>query len=96
MSTNVIHNEVDVLRLQLMKAIMAAEDVAQLRAWCQAILPEATEAEDIPVAEVRSGVTLEEIESEQEIVRFDREEFYSQIEAESWDMSLDELLETLE
>lgn len=96
MSTNIVHTEVDSLRLQMMKAIMGTEDVAQLRAWCQHMLPEQPDEAGIPTAEIQSGVTLEEIEAGQTVRRVSFEEHMAAVGQVEWDMSLDEMLDGLD
>ena len=51
---------------------------------------------EIPVAEIRKGVTLEEIKASQKRSKMTYEEFSKLVAEEEWEQSLEELLETLD
>lgn len=51
---------------------------------------------EIPVAEIRKGVTLEEIKASQKTSPKDYDRIVEMFEDEEWDQSLEELLKTLD
>lgn len=92
--------ELQRLRYELIDALMQTEDVMRLRKiremFKSSVVERPAAPPDIPVVDIKSGLTLEDIEAEQEITPIDVTEFRKNIEAEDWDMSLEELLETLD
>lgn len=89
-------NEIQLLRYQLIAAIMDTSDLNKLRSLYQKAQPlRPTPDPTIPVMEVKSGVTLEEIKSGQKIKEIDYKNYRKRIEAEDWDQSLGELLKSL-
>lgn len=51
---------------------------------------------EIPVAEIKKGVTLEEIRNAQEISNITYEEIEKMVAEEEWEQSIEELLELLD
>lgn len=90
-------NEVQLLRYQLIDAIMHISDLSQLRSLYEKTQPlsQSFSDSDIPTMEVKSNVSLEEIKAGQTIKEIDYEDYRERIEAENWEQSLPELLESL-
>jgi hypothetical protein len=51
---------------------------------------------EIPVAEIKKGVTLEEIKASQKRSKMTYEEFSKSVAEEEWEQSIEELLATLD
>lgn len=51
---------------------------------------------EIPVAEIKKGVTLEEIKASQKTSNMTYEEFSKMVAEEEWEQSLEELLDSLD
>jgi hypothetical protein len=95
------------IRYNLIDAIMQNTDFEQLMAAYKMVSNGKTatkEAEKviekpikkIPVAEIRKGVTLEEIKANQKTTPKDYDKIVEMFAEEEWEQSLEELLETLD
>ena len=86
-------SELQFLRYSLIEFIVQTTDVEKLRfLYREAEQQNSLPALNIPVAEIKSGVSLEEIMAEQTVQKIDAVEFRKRINEEEWDQSLEELL----
>ncbi|MEM9887213.1 MAG: hypothetical protein AAF849_15070 [Bacteroidota bacterium] len=91
-------NEIQVLRYQLIAAIMDISDLGRLRSLYREAQPVPSVLPDpnIPVMEVKSGVSLEEIKAEQTVRHSSFEDHMQLAEEVEWDEPLTETLKLLD
>ncbi|MEM6317483.1 MAG: hypothetical protein AAF960_07420, partial [Bacteroidota bacterium] len=92
-----IVNELQSLRYKLIDLIMGISDIRRLRSLYREVQPLPSSPEpNIPVTEIRMGVTLEDIKAGQTVKEMNFEEFRKKIEEVEWEESLEELLDSLD
>lgn len=90
-------SEIQLLRYQLIAAIMDISDTNRLRFLYQkAQPPKPQPLLNIPIMEVKSGVSLDEIRNSQIVKRIDFEEHMKRVAEVEWEQPLIETLKSLD